>query len=71
MYDARMEQIKFTQNIFGLTSTIMYLFFQFMHVSLAITQYNIGEMNQLSASITNSLFPDIDIDEYLAVKQFY
>jgi hypothetical protein len=35
MYDARMEQVRFTQTIFGVTSTIMYLFFQFMHVSLA------------------------------------
>ena len=70
-YDANMEKEKLRQSIFGVTSTIMYLFFQFMHVSLAISAYNIGEMNMLSQSITASLFPDIDVDDFLAPKQFY
>ena len=67
-YDANMEKTKLRQTIFGVTSTIMYLFFQFMHVSLAISAYNIGEMNLLSQSITNSLFPDIDVEDFLAPK---
>jgi hypothetical protein len=67
-FDTNMEKEKLRQSIFGIVSTIMYLFFQFMHVTLAISAYNIGEMQILSTSITKSLFPHIDADKDLATK---
>jgi hypothetical protein len=48
----------------------MFMFFAVMHVSLALYQYDIGNMCTFNYAITKSLFPKVDVYTPLAPMQF-
>ena len=57
-------------DIFGYTSTILFIFFMCMHIFLSSAQYDIQSMFQFNKSVTYNIFPHIDYDAHLAHKQF-
>jgi len=62
------ESYNLTTSLFGLTSSVMFIFFALMHISLALTQYDVGNMQKLGESVTRSLIPGIDIEKMIAPK---
>jgi hypothetical protein len=58
----------FRKSAMGALSTIMFLFFAVMHVSLSKIQYDIGVMQTFNKAITLSLFPGIDVSKPLAPR---
>lgn len=49
------------QAVQGGINTIAFIVFAVMHISLALTQYNVADMVRFNHAITKSLFPGIDI----------
>ena len=64
------RKIQFKAVSFSLVSTVLFMMFQIMHISLAYGQYDTASMQQLSESVSKNLIPDIDLDKPLAPKQF-
>ena len=70
MVETETERLRQKKAIFGGVSTLMFMFFAIMHVSLALIQYDISNMCTLNYAITKSLFPKVDIYKPLAPVQF-
>ena len=68
MIDAETERIAKEKAVFGAIGTIMFMFFAIMHVSLALIQYDIGNMCTLNYAITKALYPGIDVYKPLAPR---
>lgn len=54
--------------LFGLFTTVNFLAFLFMHISLANQQYNVEGMNKLNRAVTYNILPDVDPDVPIAPK---
>ena len=54
--------------VFGFVTTVMFVVFFIMHISLSIVQYNIAQMNKFNQAVTYSLFPDVDVNVPLSPK---
>mmetsp|Transcript_4491 Transcript_4491/g.6735 ORF Transcript_4491/g.6735 Transcript_4491/m.6735 type:complete len:98 (+) Transcript_4491:786-1079(+) len=73
MENMRVERIRaynLSSSLFGMTSSLMFIMFAFMHISLALIQYDVGNMQQMGEAVSKSLIPDIDTDITIAPKQF-
>ena len=70
MIDFETERIAKEKAVFGAVGTIMFMFFAVMHVSLALIQYDIGNMCTLNYAITQALYPGVDVYKPLAPRQF-
>jgi hypothetical protein len=57
-----------TKLIFGLFTTVNFLAFLFMHISLANQQYNVDGMNKLNLAVTWNILPDVDANVPIAPK---
>ena len=70
MFDTLSDSQKLERGMFGLLSTIMFIIFAAMHISLSYYQYNIFLMNQFNQAVTLSLFPEVEYQKILLSKQF-
>lgn len=72
--DAMTKKIKaeeeFKKDLFGYVSTLCFIVFLFMHLFLALEQYQCYEMNKFNRSVTLNSLPQIDPDILLTAKQF-
>ena len=57
-----------TKLIFGLFTTVNFLAFLLMHISLANQQYNVDGMNKLNLAVTWNILPDVDANVPIAPK---
>lgn len=70
MRTEQVRQYNFEKTTFGLISTVLYLYFQIMHISLAYSQYDPLAMQLMNEAVTKSLIPNIDVSVPLAPMQF-
>lgn len=56
--------------LFGMVSTVMFLMFALMHISLSLDQYDVSNMNKFNRSVSLASLPQIDADILLTPKQF-
>ena len=46
--------------LFGMFSTLLFIVFAVIHISLSLDQYNVGNMNKLNRSVTLASLPQLD-----------
>jgi len=54
------KAIQTKKDYFGYISTIIFLVFAIMHISLSLDQYDVGNMNKFGKSVTLATLPQID-----------